>query len=190
MSSTYQVIDLFAGCGGLGEGFSSYRGLVNFEIALSVEMNKYACDTLRGRRIFEIARNFGDSKLEKDLYTRYANSPMGLSRSLEELCGNSLWKDIDRRVLQATLGEPESNLEVRTRLARLSANDRFVLIGGPPCQAYSLAGRSRNLPNPKYDALEDKRNFLYREYLRQVVSVSPAVFVMENVKGLLSAKVK
>ena len=108
--------------------------------------------------------------------------------SLIEQLPSALAKDISTRVCQATLGEEESNLEVRTRLRKLKLNDRTVLLGGPPCQAYSAAGKSRNKGNHDYDPLKDQRNFLYREYLRMLVATKPAVFVMENVKGLLSTK--
>ena len=57
----------------------------------------------------------------------------------------------------------------------------------PPCQAYSLAGRSRMMGNPEF--AEDPRHFLYQEYLQIIIDHRPPVFVMENVKGLLSAKV-
>ena len=61
------------------------------------------------------------------------------------------------------------------------------MIGGPPCQAYSLVGRSRMMNNPEFE--EDERHFLYKEYLKIIIDHRPPVFVMENVKGLLSAKV-
>src|SRR6185369_13304417 len=66
----------------------------------------------------------------------------------------------------------------------------FLLIGGPPCQAYSLVGRSRIVGEKGRTEYEkDHRHFLYREYLRIIAKHQPAVFVMENVKGLLSANV-
>ncbi|EJM85117.1 DNA-methyltransferase Dcm [Pseudomonas sp. GM74] len=61
--------------------------------------------------------------------------------------------------------------------------------GGPPCQAYSLVGRSRNLGKANYSAENDHRHFLYKEYLRIIKERQPTVFVMENVKGILSSKV-
>ncbi len=64
-----------------------------------------------------------------------------------------------------------------------------VLIGGPPCQAYSLAGRSRNAGNKSYIAEEDTRHFLYKEYLEVICLAKPDIFVMENVRGILTAKV-
>lgn len=60
---------------------------------------------------------------------------------------------------------------------------------GPPCQAYSLVGRARNKGKEDYKAEEDHRHFLYREYLRIVHKTQPAIFVMENVKGILSSRV-
>src|SRR5690606_15795718 len=66
----------------------------------------------------------------------------------------------------------------------------WVLIGGPPCQAYSLVGRARNRGNPSYDPDTDKRQRLYVEYLQILADHAPAAFVMENVKGLLSASLQ
>ena len=65
----------------------------------------------------------------------------------------------------------------------------FVVIGGPPCQAYSLVGRARNKGIKGYRADKDERHFLYEEYLRVLWEMKPEVFVMENVKGILSSKV-
>lgn len=64
-----------------------------------------------------------------------------------------------------------------------------MLIGGPPCQAYSLVGRARNRGVAGYRPQEDERFVLYKQYLKLINAFRPAVFVMENVKGLLSAKV-
>lgn len=80
-------------------------------------------------------------------------------------------------------GHAAVNEKVR---AALSLQDRWVLLGGPPCQAYSIVGRSR-MRRTHADFESDERHFLYREYLRIVAHHSPPVFVMENVKGLLSA---
>jgi len=72
----------------------------------------------------------------------------------------------------------------------LKGHDKWVLIGGPPCQAYSTAGRSKNRSLKGYKPEKDNRNFLYLEYLRIIANHWPAVFVMENVRGILSSKVK
>lgn len=87
-----------------------------------------------------------------------------------------------------TLGK-ESSASVRERIAGvLGREDRWVLIGGPPCQAYSLVGRSRNMGIKDYDPSKDLRQKLYVDYLQVIADHAPAVFVMENVKGLLSAQ--
>lgn len=70
--------------------------------------------------------------------------------------------------------------------AALNGRDDWVLIGGPPCQAYSLAGRSRRANDENFEA--DEKHFLYQEYLRIIKKHKPAIFVMENVKGMLSSK--
>jgi len=81
-----------------------------------------------------------------------------------------------------------SQRTVRERIdAALGSTDKWVLIGGPPCQAYSLAGRSRNSGNNEYIPEKDIRQRLYLEFLQIIGDHWPAIFIMENVKGLLSA---
>jgi len=85
-------------------------------------------------------------------------------------------------------GLPKRQIDHRIREA-LADTAKWVLIGGPPCQAYSIVGRSRVIGKEgqeKYDS--DPRHTLYRQYLRILTVHRPPVFVMENVKGLLSAK--
>jgi DNA (cytosine-5)-methyltransferase 1 len=85
----------------------------------------------------------------------------------------------------AELGKA-SREEVDRRIrAALDGSDEWVLIGGPPCQAYSLVGRARRANDARFE--EDEKHFLYREYLRILQVHAPPVFVMENVKGLLSS---
>jgi DNA (cytosine-5)-methyltransferase 1 len=92
---------------------------------------------------------------------------------------------------------PQNRDEVRAgiaeRLGPFAGRGRIpvnsVLIGGPPCQAYSIVGRSRNRGTEGYRAENDHRHFLYREYLQVIRDYRPAVFVMENVKGILSSRV-
>ncbi len=99
----------------------------------------------------------------------------------------------DQEAVNATLGDkknfpPEAVDElVRQRLGKTAS---WVLIGGPPCQAYSIAGRSRMRPVDRDKFEKDDRHRLYREYLRILAVHQPPVFVMENVKGLLSATLK
>ncbi|MCP4610392.1 MAG: DNA cytosine methyltransferase [Planctomycetes bacterium] len=86
--------------------------------------------------------------------------------------------------------DEEFNKELDSRIqAVLDSRDDWILIGGPPCQAYSLVGRARNKGVKGYTPERDARHFLYQEYLRIIAVHRPAVFVMENVKGILSSKV-
>ena len=92
-----------------------------------------------------------------------------------------------KSALKVSLG-PKEHASVRKLIdERLSDAGRWALVGGPPCQAYSLAGRSRMRGNPEFE--QDERHFLYKEYLKILADHQPPVFVMENVKGLLSATV-
>lgn len=181
---SFRVVDLFAGPGGLGEGFARYGGGNKFEIAISAEMEDSAHKTLTMRSFFR--RIQGDQKALAAYYnfchSEAAPHPSTIVRSA--------WADATREAWKLTLGEPADNhiLDGLLEKSALDA-DRTVLIGGPPCQAYSLVGRARNKGEKAYKAEDDHRHFLYREYLRIVHKTQPAIFVMENVKGILSSKV-
>lgn len=179
------VIDIFAGPGGLGEGFSAYpieRAKSVFKIQLSLEKEENAHRTLQLRAFY---RQFGKGEVpeayyrflrrEITLFDLYAEYPAQARAAADE-------------ALQVTLG-PDNWEFTRNKIADALDNAKeWVLIGGPPCQAYSLAGRSRNKGVVGYDAREDSRHFLYHEYLRILATFRPSVFVMENVKGILSSK--
>jgi DNA (cytosine-5)-methyltransferase 1 len=181
---TFKVIDLFAGPGGLGEGFTALNDGKSFSIAVSAEMESSAHKTLTLRSFFRHA--LGDSKA-LDSYYNFCNSDNAPHPSV---LFPSVWDVATDEAKQLTLGLPEHNalLDEIIKSKKLKENE-VVLIGGPPCQAYSLVGRSRNMGKIDYVAEDDQRHFLYREYLRILHKAKPAVFVMENVKGILSAKV-
>ncbi len=184
-----RIIDLFAGPGGLGEGFSALRdakGNRAFRIAMSVEKEESAHATLTLRAFL---RQFepDERPTEYEAYRRGEISKATLTGELQ--------KQFDTAT-EETLGKPtalgQDNVVIEKRIKALRekySSDPWVVIGGPPCQAYSLAGRSRNMGIADYCAETDERNFLYREYLRILALAKPAVFVMENVRGILSAKV-
>ena len=88
------------------------------------------------------------------------------------------------------LGTPIASAFLRKRIAaiREQHHGRTVLLGGPPCQSYSVIGRSRNAGNDKYDADQDDRLLLYEQYVQVLDQLRPAVAVMENVKGMLSTR--
>ncbi len=179
------VIDIFAGPGGLSEGFSRVRdnrGNQVFDIALSIEKEIYAFETLKLRSFF---RQFPDGAPQS--YYRFLRGEISINALYEEQ--PLAEKASSAKCWKATLGPGGEPIEeVRNRIgAAVGANDNWVLIGGPPCQAYSLAGRSKNQANPDYDPDTDIRQKLYVEYLQILADHRPAVFIMENVKGLLSA---
>lgn len=186
------VVDLFAGPGGLGEGFSAYRDKndhVPFRIALSIEKDTYAHQTLTMRSFF---RQFEPGAIPGEYYEylRNVKEPEKIKRkrlfdAYPEAADRAL-----KSALHAELGREDVQV-IRDRIScSIPKKTEFILLGGPPCQAYSIIGRSRNRGNPKYDATSDKRQKLYVEYLQVLADHHPAVFVMENVKGLLSATLR
>ncbi|MGR5457956.1 DNA cytosine methyltransferase [Vibrio sp. PNB22_1_1] len=183
------VIDLFAGPGGLGEGISSVQdraGNYPFKIGISVEKESSAHKTLTTRAFFRKIRS-SDAGLQD--YYQYVKGRL----TKDELFSKYLPES--KEALQETLEAPralgEDNELIHDRIKYLVSNHAGpkVVIGGPPCQAYSLAGRSRNAGIKDYKAEKDSRNFLYLEYLKILSIAQPEVFVMENVRGILSAKV-
>lgn len=178
-----QIIDLFAGPGGLGEGFSSLGS--NFEIVVSAEMDSAAHNTLCLRAYYRLLKNHCPSHLGD-----YYSFCRGESEQPWTHTTRPYWEAATREARQLTLGDPDSNGELDNIVSKYLDQSRpWVLIGGPPCQAYSLVGRSRNKGKADYVAEEDHRHFLYKEYLRIIQRYTPSVFVMENVKGILSSKV-
>lgn len=198
---TIPVIDLFAGPGGLGEGFSrSTKG--DFRITISIEKDAMAHETLRLRAAHrELMRNpatteddwrLWDALVEEEPWNSlFATLRACASFAIREACSVA-----DQEAHHLELGpdnRTEVSEEIRKRLKPyMEGGDlpsNAVLIGGPPCQAYSVVGRARNKGEEDYVAEKDQRHFLYREYLHVIAEFRPAVFVMENVKGILSSKV-
>jgi DNA (cytosine-5)-methyltransferase 1 len=183
------VVDLFAGPGGLNEGFSRVtdaRGRRVFQTVLSVEMDEFAHQTLELRSLFRRLRD--DSDL--DDYATYVRGEL----TRDDLFSHAGKKGTEARdeALRATMGSSRStDDEIEARIAaalREAGGDEFVLIGGPPCQAYSLVGRARRSREARELFEADPKQRLYLEYLRIVERFKPAAFLMENVPGLLSAK--
>ena len=180
------VVDLFAGPGGLGEGFSTLDNGNTFKILVSAEMEPSAHSTLRLRAFFRILKGKGSRSL--DSYYHFCN---GKSDTPWDDDSKWAWDEAAKEARCITLGTDAGNQELNSIIdnAGLGANKPWVLIGGPPCQAYSLVGRARNRGKVDYKAAEDPRHYLYKEYLRIIGRYHPSIFVMENVKGILSAKV-
>jgi DNA (cytosine-5)-methyltransferase 1 len=184
--SSVPVIDLFAGPGGLGEGFSFlYEGdMPYFKIVLSIEKDSNAHSTLELRSFF---RQFYPKEVPEDYY-RFLRQEISRSELFDKYPEQAEKARSEAKL--ATLGGTDVTL-VDQWIQEALHGDRkkWVLIGGPSCQAYSLAGRSRNKGKRGYEPAEDERHYLYREYLRIISKHWPSVFGMENVKGLLSAQV-
>jgi DNA (cytosine-5)-methyltransferase 1 len=178
------IIDIFAGPGGLGEGFSTMTnadGSPSFRIALSVEKDPVACRTLRTRSVRRHLARAGSIQC----YFQFLRGEITRSEFESLAAVRAAMADADNEVLEAELGKcPPEMLDERVRRA-LEGADEWALIGGPPCQAYSLAGRARRANDKAFES--DVKHFLYREYLRFIKVHAPPVFVMENVKGLLSS---
>jgi DNA (cytosine-5)-methyltransferase 1 len=186
MISSFKTVDIFAGPGGLAEGFSSLRdasGQRVFDISLSVEKEKSAFATLRLRAF---TRQFSELP---DSYFDYIAKRISREQLIEK--HSDEWEAAVRETALLELGSENARewLPPVLENIRETAKDRTILIGGPPCQAYSLVGRARNQGIADYDAAADHRHFLYREYIHILEQLQPVAFVMENVKGMLSAKV-
>lgn len=188
MPQPIPIIDLFAGPGGLGEGFSRWRsrdGKSVFKIRLSIEMDPWAHRTLLLRSFY---RQFDPANVPASYY-QYLRGEINFDYLEQKFTRE--FAAAREEAWQATLGETDPE-EVSSRISSALGRERdnWLLIGGPPCQAYSLVGRSRIIGEKGRAEYErDHRHFLYREYLRIIARHRPAVFVMENVKGLLSAHV-
>ena len=165
------AVDLFAGAGGLSEGFIR----AGFDPIAHVEMDEAACYTLKTRMAYHWLK--GRKKLST--YNKYLR---------REISRTDLYEKVPAEVLDSVIHSeigPETVENVFSRIDSLLGGRKLdLLIGGPPCQAYSLVGRSRD----KNGMRGDKRNYLFMHYAEFLKRYSPKYFVFENVLGLLSAK--
>lgn len=166
-----KFLDLFAGAGGLSEGFLRE----GFEPIAHVELWDAACYTLKTREAFHYLHNHGKGVI----YTRYLRG---------EISRDELYANVPKTVLDSVICDEigENTLpSIFEKIDALKGEDCVdLIIGGPPCQAYSLVGRARD-PNGMRD---DRRNYLFQYYVQFLERYLPKFFVFENVIGLLSAK--
>lgn len=184
------VVDVFAGPGGLNEGFSSLRagGSRVFSTLASVEMDPSAVATLRLRAA---ARHAVDEHgCLPTVYHEFIAGRLPHDRLISHPKFAAHWAHAEGEVHQHVLAEqsrPVSDDFIGGALQKtLRREDPWVLVGGPPCQAYSLVGRSRRKHDVSFK--DDHKHTLYREYLHLIETFRPHVFVMENVKGMLSSQ--
>lgn len=194
--ATVGVIDIFAGPGGLGEGFSHFApspGVHPFSVAVSAEMEASAHATLQLRAfVRSVVRQAGSTPREYNDYLEKVAS--GVRACPAEFFGSSRWKlhwqAAEREALNLTLGTSSDNELLYKRIADVRRNyDELVLIGGPPCQAYSVVGRVKQANVKGFKTKGVPKHFLYRQYLRILADFEPAVFIMENVRGILTSTV-
>jgi DNA (cytosine-5)-methyltransferase 1 len=189
LATTFGIVDLFAGPGGLGEGFASLikGGHAPFQIGISVEREASAHQTLQLRAFL---RNYR---------ARHGKLPKAYIDLHASLIPRPDWRAVDARAWERAkqearlleLGTEPATEAIDHAIASLRRNfDDTILIGGPPCQAYSLVGRARARGKVGYVPEEDERTYLFREYIRVLDRLRPACFVMENVKGMLSSTVE
>lgn len=154
MKGKLNTIDLFAGCGGLMDGFQQEG---HYQTLACVEWEKNPCETLANR----LKTKWGHENAEEEvirfdiqrtdeLFEGFNDVEYGQHKGLDKLVGK---KSVD------------------------------IIIGGPPCQAYSLAGRIRD----EHGMKDDYRNYLFESYVKVVSHYQPKYFVFENVVGMLSA---
>lgn len=189
MPATFGIVDLFAGPGGLGEGFASLEvgGHAPFQIGISVEKEASAHRTLTLRAFLRAHQ------------ARHGTLPQAFIDFHAGLIPEPDWSKVDASAWQHATAEAQC-LELGTEPAAAAIDralgalrrdfDDTILIGGPPCQAYSLVGRARAKGKVGYVPEEDERHYLFREYIRVLDRLRPAAFVMENVKGMLSSTVE
>ncbi len=169
----HTYLDLFAGAGGLSEGFQR-QGYIDIA---HVEMNQNACETLKTRVAYHYLKK--TNQLER--YYQYLK---------EEISRDDLYNMIPSVLLDSVINHTiskETMNQLYKKINRIKYQKRLrkidIIIGGPPCQAYSLVGRARS-----DDSMQnDPRNFLYLRYCEIINHYKPKMFVFENVQGLYTA---
>jgi DNA (cytosine-5)-methyltransferase 1 len=166
-------LDLFAGAGGLSEGFIR----AGFEPVAHIEMNSAACFTLKTRMSYHWLK--AHKKLE--IYKAYLEGTISRCALYAEIPDEVLNSVLNIEISEKTIDSAFKAIDNMTDTSRID-----LIIGGPPCQAYSLVGRARDEDGMK----DDERNYLFRYYAQFLEKYRPVYFVFENVLGLLSAKDK
>lgn len=187
-------IDLFAGAGGLSEGFIQ----AGFKIIATVEKDYWACETQKTRLVFYYLQEIDSldeywqyckDTTSVELITSNRNKIYARHKGLEEEIKHTIW--------QAEFGNPQNNHKTSPSKAVIkhleqskayhNVSEIDFILGGPPCQMYSYIGRNQH-KHMKGSPHNDKRNFLFKFYYNIVKHFKPKFFLFENVPGILSAR--
>jgi len=169
------AIDIFAGGGGLSEGFCR----AGFDIINHIEQDRNAAGTLRTRVMFFLLKESGLIKeYHTYLFGRIHRQDLISKYNLDNLINNSV---ICEEISERTIDDIIQRVKLSMKMRGIKNID--VLMGGPPCQAYSLVGRARD----PYKMEHDRRNYLYKYYVEFLKELNPEIFIFENVPGVLSA---
>ena len=166
-----RYLDLFAGAGGLSEGFVR----AGYEPVAHVEMDVAACYSLKTR----VAYHWLKRNEKLNIYSKYLEGQISRNEFYDEIPESVLNSVLNYEISEETLPSIFEKIDTM-----LDGKKLDLIVGGPPCQAYSLAGRSRS----ENKMVGDKRNYLYKLYAEFLNHYQPEYFVFENVVGLLSAK--
>lgn len=174
--NSYNFIDLFAGAGGLSEGFIQ----AGFSPVAHVEMNPFAAQTLETRTGYYYLKSQG----KLNVYYDYIKGTLSREEYLKQIPEEYLKSVFCETMSDDTLSGLFEKIDAILKDNGINGID--VIIGGPPCQAYSLVGRAQSSHMEKPMA-EDPRNDLYKLYARFLQKYQPKMFVFENVMGIKSA---
>jgi len=164
-------LDVFAGGGGLSEGFIQ----AGFSPIAHIEVDKAACYTLKTRQAYYWLKNHNKINIYYDYLENKINREQLYSYIPKEIINAVINEEINDNSINKLF----ENIELKLKNKKIS-----LIIGGPPCQAYSIVGRARDKKNMQGDS----RNYLYIQYAKFLKRFNPEYFVFENVLGLLSAK--
>lgn len=164
-------LDLFAGAGGLSEGFiqAGYTPIAH------VEMDIAACNTLKTRAAYHWLK----SNNRVEIYNQYLEGKISREEFYSSVPKHVLVSVLNYEISEDSLSDIFASIDSLLKKKHLD-----LIVGGPPCQAYSLVGRARD----ENGMVGDQRNYLYKLYAKFLQNYKPDYFVFENVVGLLSAK--
>ena len=166
-------IDLFAGAGGLSEGFTAS----GYHPVAHIEMNPAACLTLKTRVCYYYLKENGNL----DIYNKYLKGEITREKLYSAVPDKMLHSVIEQTMSSESMPVLFDKIDKLMTQQGVSRID--IIVGGPPCQAYSLVGRAVKGP----DMAKDPRNYLYQLYIQVLTRYKPKLFVFENVPGLLTA---